>query len=797
MANSTMGSRQRKPAFLGLLIILPIILLAGLGVYSLRQDRASVEQEANQRAEETARNLAGWLERQIASELSAIELFGNVWTGDGIIGGSIYWPGTSPLGPDAEQDFRKRMEDWQADYPALKPSEVFPIEAMLTDSGELQSPASYDSPPSPPRWIGELSIERRALWNEIRRHDPQAPESLRAAVDAFLAGDPPAPVRANAEFVLLLVELETLEAPGRVDRLTHFARRHSGVPSESGLHLSNLALARALQESAFIGLTEPLFRALGETEWHRPSFITPHLMEQQEQLAADQSPEIRRVSEKLRVRWESQERLRRRALAIIERLRPTTVLTTNAWFDWDGMKWLALLNPSEIRRMSSLDGKPVTNIIPVTKIRFFPEAAVARAAERALADAPVRLPPYLAANLSLENRNLPNVGNTESRKDAPLLASIEGKLSLPGRSLSDSTRSGELALSDRFETIPSHPRFVLRLVLADPPLLYAEAARRARTFGALILAALVAAFFGLFKTFQALRRQQELSEMKSNFVSSVSHELRAPIASMRLMAEGLERGTIQQPDKQRDYFRFIVQECRRLSSLIENVLDFSRIEQGRKQYELEPTDVAALARETVRLIEPCARERAVSLSLQLDPRLDPGASQPVLDGKAIQQALINLIDNAIKHSPANSTVTVGLNVPDASDPCRDPIASSSPDWHQTSGGIARGHPEAPSFILWVQDHGEGIPPGDHERIFERFHRLGSELRRESQGAGIGLSIVKHIVDAHGGTIRVESHPGEGSRFILEFPMNSKAAEQRQGRCKKSDETDPHSRSPGA
>ena len=101
--------------------------------------------------------------------------------------------------------------------------------------------------------------------------------------------------------------------------------------------------------------------------------------------------------------------------------------------------------------------------------------------------------------------------------------------------------------------------------------------------------------------------------MKDNFVSSVSHELRAPIASVRLMAEGLEGGRIRDAAKQNEYFRFIVQECRRLSSMIENVLDFSRIEQGRKQYEFEPTDLLALTQQTIKIMEPYAAERQIQL----------------------------------------------------------------------------------------------------------------------------------------------------------------------------------------
>src|SRR5258708_4344998 len=215
--------------------------------------------------------------------------------------------------------------------------------------------------------------------------------------------------------------------------------------------------------------------------------------------------------------------------------------------------------------------------------------------------------------------------------------------------------------------------------------------------------------------------------MKRNFVSSSSQELRAPIDSVRLMAESLERGKIADAPKQQEYFRFIGQECRRLSSLIENVLDFSRIEQGRKQYEFEPTDLRALLQQTVKLMEAYGFERQVSITLELPDRQPSTFDyQLSLDGRAIQQALINLLDNAIKHSPNGETVTVELNVLQK--------------------------PNGQSVHISVQDSGPGIPPEEHEKIFERFYRLGSELRRETPGVGIGLSIVKHIVKAHGGGV---------------------------------------------
>jgi len=272
-------------------------------------------------------------------------------------------------------------------------------------------------------------------------------------------------------------------------------------------------------------------------------------------------------------------------------------------------------------------------------------------------------------------------------------------------------------------------------------------------FGGLLLASAAAAIIGVVVAWGAFNRQQRLNDMKSNFVSSVSHELRAPIASVRLMAESLERGKISEPTKQGEYFRFIGQECRRLSSLIENVLDFSRIEQGRKQYEFEPTDIVALVQETVRLMEPYAVERGVKLNSEF--RIQN--SELNVDGRAIQQALVNLIDNAIKHSPKQNTQHAAEIEDEGRGRGEEPLTVT----------------RYPSLVtLAVSDHGPGIPASEQEKIFERFYRLGSELRRETQGVGIGLSIVKHIAEAHGGRVRVESEPGKGSRFVIELPIKN-------------------------
>jgi signal transduction histidine kinase len=223
--------------------------------------------------------------------------------------------------------------------------------------------------------------------------------------------------------------------------------------------------------------------------------------------------------------------------------------------------------------------------------------------------------------------------------------------------------------------------------------------------------------------------------MKSDFVASVSHELRAPVASIRLMADALNAGKIE-PHTVGEFHRLISREGARLTTLIENVLDFARIEQGRKSWHFEECDLAAVITETVNLMEPLAAGKSITLVFpkplpSLQTKVDPGA---------IQQALVNLLDNAIKFSPAGSQVGIML-------------AESPGNWE-----------------IQITDQGPGIPPAEHVRIFEKFHRLGSELRRETQGTGIGLSLVKAVAEAHGGRVVLASAPGKGSVFTLIGPI---------------------------
>jgi signal transduction histidine kinase len=176
-------------------------------------------------------------------------------------------------------------------------------------------------------------------------------------------------------------------------------------------------------------------------------------------------------------------------------------------------------------------------------------------------------------------------------------------------------------------------------------------------------------------------------------------------------------------------------EGARLSTLVGNVLDHARIEQGRKVWKMDLCDLSALAADTLRVMEPLAREKGIQLESELD------AVEATVDAGAIQQALVNLLDNAIKFSPPGTTVETSLAIDGA------------------------------SWKLAVRDQGPGIPKEEQHRIFERFYRPGDELRRETQGTGIGLSLVKSIAEAHGGRVLLDSTLEKGSVFTLIGPIS--------------------------
>lgn len=243
---------------------------------------------------------------------------------------------------------------------------------------------------------------------------------------------------------------------------------------------------------------------------------------------------------------------------------------------------------------------------------------------------------------------------------------------------------------------------------------------------------------GLVLTRHIVSKEMALARLKSDFVSNVSHELRTPLALIRLYAETLELGRINTQDKKQQYYRIIRKESERLSALINNILDFSRIEAGHKEYEFRETDIAELVRNTLDSYRYQIEQQGFAFEESIDSNLP---AVPV-DREAIARALVNLVNNALKYSCEEKFLGVKLY--------RD-------------NAVVK---------LEVADHGIGIERRDQSKIFEKFYRAGDPLVHNTKGSGLGLSLVRHITQAHGGEIAVESTPGRGSKFIMSLPLSS-------------------------
>ena len=241
---------------------------------------------------------------------------------------------------------------------------------------------------------------------------------------------------------------------------------------------------------------------------------------------------------------------------------------------------------------------------------------------------------------------------------------------------------------------------------------------------------------GIFLTYRNVSKEMALARLKSDFVSNVSHELRTPLALIRLYAETLELGRLTGPDKHQEYYCIIRKESERLTALINNILDFSRIEAGRKEYEFRETDMRDLVRNTLESY----RYQIEQHGFTFEENVSDVPSLKV-DREAMARSLVNLVNNALKYSQDRKYIGVNL--------------------YRENGCVK----------LEVIDHGIGIAASEQTKIFEKFYRVGDPLVHNTKGSGLGLSLVQHIARAHGGDVAVDSMPGAGSKFTITLPVD--------------------------
>jgi signal transduction histidine kinase len=268
-----------------------------------------------------------------------------------------------------------------------------------------------------------------------------------------------------------------------------------------------------------------------------------------------------------------------------------------------------------------------------------------------------------------------------------------------------------------------------------------SSARRTALRENILLGILLAAVFGLMflgglLLARDVARESEIARQKTEFVHNISHELKTPLTLIRLFGETLERNPNLADADRREAYEIINRESERLSHLIDNVLDFSRIEMGRKEFVFADQDLGAIVRETM----DAYRKEFAQAGFDVALHIEPGLPCLRLDREAITGVLLNFFSNALKFSPSVKSISVRL---------------------------AR---SCPSVSLEVADRGAGISAEDLPRIFEKFYRGGKKAVAPTSGSGLGLTLAKYIVEAHGGRIEVESRLGEGSTFRIVLPV---------------------------
>ena len=253
---------------------------------------------------------------------------------------------------------------------------------------------------------------------------------------------------------------------------------------------------------------------------------------------------------------------------------------------------------------------------------------------------------------------------------------------------------------------------------------------------ALFIGIIVVMLVGIILMVYAVIHESEISRLKSEFVSNVSHELKTPLALIRMFGETLDSGIVTDEKKRRKFYSIIRKESERLTHLINNVLDFSRMDAGVKEYNLHEADLVEAIRNSLEAYKFHISDHGFKIESELP-------DEPItikMDNDAISQVLLNLLDNAVKYSNENKFIQVKI-------------------WRNSA------------FAMFsVSDQGVGISKVELHKIFDKFYRISDARTAETRGSGLGLTLAKHIVEAHRGTIEVESEVGKGSRFIVRLPL---------------------------
>ena len=256
-------------------------------------------------------------------------------------------------------------------------------------------------------------------------------------------------------------------------------------------------------------------------------------------------------------------------------------------------------------------------------------------------------------------------------------------------------------------------------------------------FGTLIVALVATTILGTIGTLVVLYREAYVSRLQTDFVNKVSHDLRTPLTSIRMFVETLQLGRIADPAQEKEALEIISAETQRLSVLIARLLDWARMESGKRSYDFRRQPLGPIVDDALRAVEP----QRIQTGAVVRRDLPEGLPQVYADRDALADSLVDLLQNAFKYTGDDKRISIS----------------------------AEGSGNAVAIV--VADNGPGIPGSDQKRIFDKFYRGKDPLERTIEGSGLGLSMVKHVVQAHGGRVGVKSELGKGAAFTVLLPAS--------------------------
>ena len=315
-------------------------------------------------------------------------------------------------------------------------------------------------------------------------------------------------------------------------------------------------------------------------------------------------------------------------------------------------------------------------------------------------------------------------------KDESLVVRLKPLVaSLPGRILIKHPNEG-------YSLSPEFPDLTLTL---DPSVEGSVTARWTLLWWFYLFALLLVlgvSLFGGYLLWRDFNRDMKMAEERSHFIAGVSHELRTPLTAIRMYAETLAMGRATSPETAKQYIETILTEGERLSRLVDNVLDFAKIEQGKRLYRFRRCSLQEVVRTAVQTLERPLAEQGFAVKMEIDDAVP----DLLADSDAMIRAVLNLLSNAMKYSGKSREIEVRLGV-------RRNLA-----------------------VIRIRDHGFGLPETEQQQVFEKFYRAPQPEGQSVPGTGLGLTLVKHVAEEHGGGVEVKSKPGEGSTFSIVLPL---------------------------